>query len=231
MLALYLNDPAVSRRHAILRKVGGCWLIQDVGSTNGTWINGERISRPTRLQRGHRVAFGRAVFAFREDDGNARRVIDTVLALSPFDFEMVVGDLFKKLQFETLVTRRVADGGVDVVAVNHCIIFRGRYLIQCKRYNPSNRVTRPEIQTFHGRIAVEPRARGIFITTSSFTRGAKRFAELTGINLIDGPELEKLIIRHQVLPIVDSLIWSVADRPVPRESLPSHRNRRSKALQ
>jgi restriction system protein len=115
-----------------------------------------------------------------------------------------VGVLFRRLSFETLVTRQVADGGVDVVAVNHGLIFRGRYLIQCKliqckRYNPSNKVTRPEIQTFHGRIAIEPRARGIFITTSSFTRGAQKFAELTGINLIDGQELETLIIRHRVL--------------------------------
>jgi pSer/pThr/pTyr-binding forkhead associated (FHA) protein len=201
---IVLNDPAVSRRHAMLRNVGGCWLVQDLGSTNGTWINGERISRPTQLEREHRIAFGPVRFVFRQEDRKAHSVLDDVLALSPFDFEKMVGELFKRLRFETLVTRQVADGGVDVVAVNHGLIFRGRYLIQCKRYNPSNRVSRPEIQTFHGRIAVEPRARGIFITTSSFTRGARRFAELTGINLIDGQELEKLIIRHRVLPASSS---------------------------
>jgi restriction endonuclease Mrr len=34
--------------------------------------------------------------------------------------------------------------------------------------------------------------------TSSFTRGARKFAELTRINLIDGPELERLVIRHSL---------------------------------
>lgn len=197
---IVLKDPAVSRRHAILRHIGSSWLVQDLGSTNGTWINGERIGRLTRLRAGHRIAFGRARFVFRDENGHARSVLDDLLALSPFDFEKVVGELFRKLSFETLVTRQVADGRIDVVAVNHGLIFRGRYLIQCKRYNPSNRVTRPEIQAFHGRIAVEPGARGIFITTSSFTRGAHKFAQLTGINLIDGQELEKLIIRHRLLP-------------------------------
>ena len=48
-------------------------------------------------------------------------------------------------------------------------------------------------RAFHGRLAREPRARGIFITTSSFTRGSQKEAALTGINLIDGNELESLI--------------------------------------
>jgi restriction system protein len=107
--------------------------------------------------------------------------------------------LFAKLGFDATVTGQTADGGVDVEAIHKGVIFRGRYLLQCKRYNSSHKVTRPEIHAFHGRLAMEPRARGIFITTSSFTRGARKAAELTGINLIEGRELESLIGRHGLL--------------------------------
>lgn len=195
--SIVVNDPAVSRHHAILRNMGDFWSVQDLGSTNGTWVNGKRIGRPTRLEAGDFLAFGRVRCVLRTEP--PRSLLDNIIALAPFAFEKLVGELFKKLSLETLVTRQTADGGVDVVAVNSGVIFRGRYLIQCKRYNPSNKVSRPEIQAFHGRIAMEPRARGIFITTSGFTRGARKFSELTGINLIDGQELEQLVIRHRLL--------------------------------
>ena len=122
-----------------------------------------------------------------------------MFSLQPYEFEKLTGQLFTKLGFDATVTKQVADGGVDVEAIHKDVIFRGRYLIQCKRYNSSHKVTMPEIQAFHGRLAREPRARGIFITTSSFTRGARKEAALTGINLIDGRELESLIAQHGLL--------------------------------
>jgi len=40
---LVLADETVSRRHAELRIHDGCWLLRDVGSSNGTWVNGRRV--------------------------------------------------------------------------------------------------------------------------------------------------------------------------------------------
>ena len=40
-----LDDPRVSRRHALLRKVGEAFRIEDLGSTNGTYVNGERVDQ------------------------------------------------------------------------------------------------------------------------------------------------------------------------------------------
>ena len=42
---LVLNDPTVSRRHAALRREDEGWRITDLGSTNGTWVNGWRVDR------------------------------------------------------------------------------------------------------------------------------------------------------------------------------------------
>ncbi len=126
-------------------------------------------------------------------------LLERLLALSPYEFEKLTGELFAKLGFESVVTQQVADGGVDVVAINNGVIFRGKYLIQCKRYNPKNKVSLPALHAFVGRVSAERGARGIFVTSSSFTRRAKEFAESNGINLIDGAELEKLILRHRLL--------------------------------
>jgi restriction system protein len=169
-----------------------------LGSTNGTWVNGKQIDRPTELNAGDRIAFCRTRFVLRSEGGHSQSVLEKIVSLQPYEFEKLTEQLFAKLGFDATVTRQTVDGGVDVEAIHKGVIFRGRYLLQCKRYT-SHKVTRPEIQAFRGRLAREPRARGIFITTSSFTRGARKEAELTGINLIDGQELESLIARHGLL--------------------------------
>jgi pSer/pThr/pTyr-binding forkhead associated (FHA) protein len=55
--AVALSDDSVSRRHARLVFRDGAWIIQDLGSTNGTIVNGERVGR-CRLELGDRVRLG-----------------------------------------------------------------------------------------------------------------------------------------------------------------------------
>jgi pSer/pThr/pTyr-binding forkhead associated (FHA) protein len=50
-------DPSVSRRHAQLTFRDGVWVLQDLDSTNGTTLNGERVGRTT-LHSGDVVSFG-----------------------------------------------------------------------------------------------------------------------------------------------------------------------------
>src|SRR5579884_1162552 len=47
--SIVLDDPTVSQSHAVFRNIEGRWLLQDLGSTNGTWVNGKQIDRPTGL--------------------------------------------------------------------------------------------------------------------------------------------------------------------------------------
>lgn len=69
---LTLADETVSRWHASLVHDDGSWLLDDLGSTNGTRVNGWRVSAPTPVAPGDSVSFGRATFVIRTSAGVAR---------------------------------------------------------------------------------------------------------------------------------------------------------------
>ncbi len=56
---IFLNDTFMSGEHARLTLHEGRWWVADLGSTNGTFVNGARIDRPTPLSDGDEVRFGR----------------------------------------------------------------------------------------------------------------------------------------------------------------------------
>jgi len=63
--ALLISDQTCSRRHAELTPNAGEWFIRDLGSANGTYINGRRLgSQPVRLRLGDQIRAGSTVFVF-----------------------------------------------------------------------------------------------------------------------------------------------------------------------
>ncbi len=54
-------DEFVSTVHARVFRRGEDLLVEDLGSRNGTFVNGERVAAPTRVRRGDRVQFGQTV--------------------------------------------------------------------------------------------------------------------------------------------------------------------------
>ena len=60
-----LSDPNVSRRHAELRRDGGRWVLVDLGSTNGTVVNG-KLAREHPLKDGDKMTFGKSELQFRQ---------------------------------------------------------------------------------------------------------------------------------------------------------------------
>jgi pSer/pThr/pTyr-binding forkhead associated (FHA) protein len=60
---LFLDDVTVSRRHAELRRMADGWLLRDVGSLNGTYVNRRRIEE-TALSAGDEVQIGKYRFAY-----------------------------------------------------------------------------------------------------------------------------------------------------------------------
>ncbi|MGW2779655.1 FHA domain-containing protein [Streptomyces populi] len=59
---LRLNHETVSRVHAELRRQGGAWVLRDLGSTNGTTVNGRRVIGASVVKEGDQVGFGRMTF-------------------------------------------------------------------------------------------------------------------------------------------------------------------------
>ncbi|MEY2567645.1 MAG: hypothetical protein QOE35_2174 [Actinomycetota bacterium] len=59
------GDPTVSRLHAVLERFPAGWCVTDVGSSNGTFLNGERIWAQQRLRHGDEVRVGRTRLLFR----------------------------------------------------------------------------------------------------------------------------------------------------------------------
>ena len=75
---LVIDDPEVSRRHAGLRPAGDGLEVEDLGSLNGTWVNGTRIQGVVRLSPGDRVQLGDTSFEVPQD-----RVAQTVARQRP----------------------------------------------------------------------------------------------------------------------------------------------------
>jgi pSer/pThr/pTyr-binding forkhead associated (FHA) protein len=56
-----INDAEISRRHARLTFQGGKYILEDLGSTNGTFVNGQRLAGPRVLKTGEVVSFGEQI--------------------------------------------------------------------------------------------------------------------------------------------------------------------------
>jgi serine protease Do len=65
---LLLDDPQVSRRHAIVRAIDGELEVEDLGSANGTFVNGARVDEPWRLCPGDEIAIGPVVLEAQTGD-------------------------------------------------------------------------------------------------------------------------------------------------------------------
>lgn len=63
---LVLDDDYASNNHATIALNGNAWVVTDLGSTNGTWVDKARISGPTPLAVGHQLKVGRTVLELRK---------------------------------------------------------------------------------------------------------------------------------------------------------------------
>lgn len=118
--------------------------------------------------------------ALQEHLQNIRQqVFDSVLNNSPEFFEHLVVDLLLKMGYgydknSGIVTGKPHDGGIDGI-ISEDKLGLDLIYIQAKRFANGNKVTRHDLQAFIG--AMEHINKGVFITTSSFTRSAIQFIE------------------------------------------------------
>jgi len=164
-------------------------------------------------------------------------IIDVILSKSPREFEKIVVTLLQRMGYggkikgAAEVTKYSNDKGIDGI-IKEDILGLGRIHIQAKRYAKMNTVGREEIQKFVGALAVAQSNKGIFITTSSYSKGAVEYADnlngTTALVLIDGEKLAKYIYEYglgmqieQIIEIkkLDSDFWDSMEDNVPNNAL------------
>ena len=59
-----VDNVSVSRRQAEIRQEGGAWLVRDLGSSNGTFLNGQRVTAERPLHPGDEISFGKFSILF-----------------------------------------------------------------------------------------------------------------------------------------------------------------------
>ena len=62
----YPDDAGLSRQHLALTRSGDSWQVEDLGSKNGTVLNGKRIDKPTSFKEGDRISAGHLTIEFAE---------------------------------------------------------------------------------------------------------------------------------------------------------------------
>lgn len=120
----------------------------------------------------------------------------------PIFFEKLVVKLLDTMGYSgkngnVTVTTQSNDRGIDGI-INQDPLGTSTVYLQVKRYAEQNVVGRPAVQGFYGALASVNADRGVFITTSSFSKGALEFAKNQGIVLIDGIQLTELMIEYKV---------------------------------
>ena len=61
---IVLDDPSVSRQHAEIRPRGGSWVLSDLGSTNGSALNGRRVEGTEVVRPGDEIELGTVLIQF-----------------------------------------------------------------------------------------------------------------------------------------------------------------------
>lgn len=130
-------------------------------------------------------------------------LLDTTKTVSPSFFEELVIDLLVRMGYggnraeAARAIGRTGDGGIDGVIDEDRLGLDSIY-VQAKRWDSS--VGRPEIQKFAGALQGQRATKGIFITTSTFTREAEEYAQRIGtrIVLIGGERLAQLMFEFDV---------------------------------
>ncbi len=110
--------------------------------------------------------------------------------LTPETFEEFVGELFEAMGYEVSQVGGTGDQGIDL----HLRRAGLRAVVQCK-YHKRGVVGSPELQKFLGSVHHAHAHKGYFVTTSTFSLAAEKFAADHPIELVDGPRIVELVTQ------------------------------------
>ena len=100
-----------------------------------------------------------------------------VYDLSPRRFEELVAELYRRRGFEVQLTPSTGDEGVDVYAIRHDELGTSLTVVQCKRYSAAKKIGVGLVRELQGTILNTGASAGVLLTTSFFTKGARRLEE------------------------------------------------------
>lgn len=132
-------------------------------------------------------------------------LLDKILECSPGFFERLIVDLIVAMGYGGSVNDagravgKSGDGGIDGV-IKEDVLGLDKIYLQAKRWKRGNSVSRPDIQAFVGSLVGMKASKGIFITTTCFTKEAREYAENIEktVILIDGQQLTDLMFKYDV---------------------------------
>lgn len=136
-------------------------------------------------------------------------VINKVMQQNPHFFERLVVDLLMRMGYgEGKITGRSGDGGIDGIIDEDKLGFE-KVHIQAKRWQIGNNVGRKELQSFVGALAGQSGRKGVFITTSDFTKEAYEYnPSNVKIAKINGKKLAELMIQHNV-GVTNKIVYEI----------------------
>lgn len=139
------------------------------------------------------------------NDDLAADILQKAREMSPAKFEQLVLDLLLNMGYGgankelAKVTPLSHDNGVDGIIPEDALGL-DRIYIQAKRYKEGSPVHKPEIQQFIGALNEQKASKGVFVTTSTFSQGARESVNKASskIVLIDGIALAQYMIEYNV---------------------------------
>jgi len=142
---------------------------------------------------------------------------EALRGITPQRFERLILDLLIAMGYgggdieNGRMTKATGDGGIDGV-INEDALGLDAVYVQAKRYAADNTVGRPDVQRFVGSLTGEGASKGVFVTTSSFSREAREYVSRIQqrVVLIDGMALAQLLVKHGV-GVRDRAVYVIKD--------------------
>lgn len=122
---------------------------------------------------------------------------ETYFSMGPRQFENSVAQIFENLGYVVEQTPYSNDGGKDAILKRDGKI----YLVECKRYNATNCIGRPDIQKFVAAMVDERASGGFYVNTGRYSPAAKKYAEGHNVVIYDRHTFPSLVL--QAYPVAE----------------------------
>lgn len=136
-------------------------------------------------------------------------LLNQILLMSPKAFELLVVKLLEAMGYgDGTITQYTNDDGIDGV-INEDKLGLDKIFLQAKRWKADETVGAPEVQKFIGAIISHGGTKGVFVTTSKFSKKANELSTASiKFILIDGQRLANLMIQYN-LGVSTSQVYAI----------------------